>query len=130
MIRRPPRSTRTDTLFPYATLFRSGAGRGGGLHSGAARPARKARLRRLRRRARGEAVGRAALAYRDRPRDPEGRPDPGALRGDLGARLRRRGPDPESATAPPAVHAGNSVLTPPPPPRPHAQSYEQRPAGQ
>src|SRR3546814_6635388 len=28
MIRRPPRSTRTDTLFPYTTLFRS--------HSGAA----------------------------------------------------------------------------------------------
>src|SRR3546814_18868043 len=42
MIRRPPRSTRTDTLFPYTTLFRSqrldrtqcrgvrGAARGGG----------------------------------------------------------------------------------------------------
>src|SRR3546814_11596017 len=37
MIRRPPRSTRTDTLFPYTTLFRStipgitfGAGEGGG----------------------------------------------------------------------------------------------------
>src|SRR3546814_20164176 len=40
MIRRPPRSTRTDALFPYATLFRSAgpalpaaaaaAGRGGG----------------------------------------------------------------------------------------------------
>src|SRR3546814_5726228 len=35
MIRRPPRSTRTDTLFPYTTLFRStrrgaGAQRGGG----------------------------------------------------------------------------------------------------
>src|SRR3546814_10579773 len=33
MIRRPPRSTRTDTLFPYTTLFRSvvsmGFGRGG-----------------------------------------------------------------------------------------------------
>src|SRR3546814_3194915 len=40
MIRRPPRSTRTDTLFPYTTLFRSlrhqshrcedeGEGRGG-----------------------------------------------------------------------------------------------------
>src|SRR3546814_13430007 len=36
MIRRPPRSTRTDTLFPYTTLFRStrrpragGGGRGG-----------------------------------------------------------------------------------------------------
>src|SRR3546814_2618186 len=26
MIRRPPRSTRTDTLFPYTTLFRSHAG--------------------------------------------------------------------------------------------------------
>src|SRR3546814_6727857 len=26
MIRRPPRSTRTDTLFPYTTLFRSYAG--------------------------------------------------------------------------------------------------------
>src|SRR3546814_1367168 len=31
MIRRPPRSTRTDTLFPYTTLFlsRKGEGRGG-----------------------------------------------------------------------------------------------------
>src|SRR3546814_15637614 len=28
MIRRPPRSTRTDTLFPYTTLFRSTAGKG------------------------------------------------------------------------------------------------------
>src|SRR3546814_15427709 len=27
MIRRPTRSTRTDTLFPYTTLFRSAAGR-------------------------------------------------------------------------------------------------------
>src|SRR3546814_2800830 len=26
MIRRPPRTTRTDTLFPYTTLFRSGSG--------------------------------------------------------------------------------------------------------
>src|SRR3546814_17830649 len=26
MIRRPPRSTRTDTLFPYTTLFRSAIG--------------------------------------------------------------------------------------------------------
>src|SRR3546814_11412912 len=40
MIRRPPRSTRTDTLFPYTTLFRSKAKvlklvrdtRGGGLY--------------------------------------------------------------------------------------------------
>src|SRR3546814_1377620 len=28
MIRRPPRSTRTDTLFPYTTLFRSSIGVG------------------------------------------------------------------------------------------------------
>src|SRR3546814_17585725 len=28
MIRRPPRSTRTDTLFPYTTLFRSLESRG------------------------------------------------------------------------------------------------------
>src|SRR3546814_1440727 len=28
MIRRPPRSTRTDTLFPYTTLFRSHEGAG------------------------------------------------------------------------------------------------------
>src|SRR3546814_1853265 len=56
MIRRPPRSTRTDTLFPYTTLFRStatiGAERldpldlrpqdqpGGGLHA-IARPGRE-----------------------------------------------------------------------------------------
>src|SRR3546814_20250674 len=32
MIRRPPRSTRTDTLFPYTTLFRSAyAGRCAGV---------------------------------------------------------------------------------------------------
>src|SRR3546814_10465680 len=34
MIRRPPRSTRTDTLFPYTTLFRSRAGGGGLGHEG------------------------------------------------------------------------------------------------
>src|SRR3546814_13217131 len=31
MIRRPPRSTRTDTLFPYTTLFRSRMAGVGGL---------------------------------------------------------------------------------------------------
>src|SRR3546814_7242485 len=31
MIRRPPRSTRTDTLFPYTTLFRSEASRTPGI---------------------------------------------------------------------------------------------------
>src|SRR3546814_14050222 len=32
MIRLPPRSTRTDTLFPYTTLFRSGLAQLLGLH--------------------------------------------------------------------------------------------------
>src|SRR3546814_6355836 len=37
MIRRPPRSTRTDTLFPYTTLFRSqgAAAADRGCHEGA-----------------------------------------------------------------------------------------------
>src|SRR3546814_12195823 len=35
MIRRPPRSTRTDTLFPYTTLFRSQATAVNVLHAGA-----------------------------------------------------------------------------------------------
>src|SRR3546814_1324175 len=40
MIRRPPRSTRTDTLFPYTTLFRSRAARGRGTpRRGGRRPA-------------------------------------------------------------------------------------------
>src|SRR3546814_19411902 len=34
MIRRPPRSTRTDTLFPYTTLFRSGRHRHAAGHQG------------------------------------------------------------------------------------------------
>src|SRR3546814_1650784 len=45
MIRRPPRSTRTDTLFPYTTLFRSpyplrsAPATHGGRQAGNARPA-------------------------------------------------------------------------------------------
>src|SRR3546814_3545643 len=35
MIRRPPRSTRTDTLFPYTTLFRSVEIRGLGIRNAA-----------------------------------------------------------------------------------------------
>src|SRR3546814_5041968 len=41
MIRRPPRSTRTDTLFPYTTLFRSCACRSAG-----AQPRRRIPVRR------------------------------------------------------------------------------------
>src|SRR3546814_8363392 len=42
MIRRPPRSTRTDTLFPYTTLFRSPVAAAGRT---ALRPGRPVRLR-------------------------------------------------------------------------------------
>src|SRR3546814_1410763 len=45
MIRRPPRSTRTDTLFPYTTLFRS-EGRGEE-HRARVRSYRKTRYRGL-----------------------------------------------------------------------------------
>src|SRR3546814_1356279 len=46
MIRRPPRSTRTDTLFPYTTLFRSARERRGVGHQHHPR----ARVHRLRQR--------------------------------------------------------------------------------
>src|SRR3546814_5244799 len=55
MIRRPPRSTRTDTLFPYTTLFRSGGARRVAMR----RPDRSAIERRQRRRATGH-VGKPA----------------------------------------------------------------------
>src|SRR3546814_4731385 len=46
MIRRPPGSTRTDTLFPYTTLFRSAAAMTGPRHSAASpRTARSASAR-------------------------------------------------------------------------------------
>src|SRR3546814_5263946 len=44
MIRRPPRSTRTDTLFPYTTLFRSQHHQEGARHRRRL-PARRAPLR-------------------------------------------------------------------------------------
>src|SRR3546814_14235396 len=85
MIRRPPRSTRTDTLFPYTTLFRSSPAtrilgrllrrsRGDRVLAGPARPpARPAALsprrRRLDRRAAGAVVApeeRLCLACRTR----------------------------------------------------------------
>src|SRR3546814_8504453 len=64
MIRPPPRSTRTDTLFPYATLFRS------------ARTSRSPIRRRLQpasRRRRRARPSRAATASRSSPAVPAGR---------------------------------------------------------
>src|SRR3546814_3273565 len=60
MIRRPPRSTRTDTLFPYTTLFRS-------VHPAfASRPGGRVRRVEMRR---SEAIGDVAW---DRVRLPDG----------------------------------------------------------
>src|SRR3546814_1932965 len=44
MIRRPPRSTRTDTLFPYTTLFRSDGFARVPLHDRTLRPRQAGRL--------------------------------------------------------------------------------------
>src|SRR3546814_17476621 len=64
MIRRPPRSTRTDTLFPYTTLFRS------------CRFCHTGTMRLVRNLTAGEIVGQVMLA-RDTlgewPSQPEGR---------------------------------------------------------
>src|SRR3546814_4173604 len=71
MIRRPPRSTRTDTLFPYTTLFRSaGCTRRGEMKwSSPAKPRLAARRggpsrerRPLPHRGRGQKIGAAAQA--------------------------------------------------------------------
>src|SRR3546814_9262319 len=82
MIRRPPRSTRTDTLFPYTTLFRSRTGPGD-------RTARTGRT--------AAAAGAAARDRRRRPghRPGRGRGDPAAGAGGAdqqrAPRRRRRG---------------------------------------
>src|SRR3546814_6360281 len=76
MIRRPPRSTRTDTLFPYTTLFRSarhGLGRGGQLQLRRVRFQRDEFLPELRPRphalpdGRGTEPSRRKLLHRERP---------------------------------------------------------------
>src|SRR3546814_11443228 len=82
MIRRPPRSTRTDTLFPYTTLFRSivgairisggnpsigsgGKGGGGGKHAQQAGDRKDDR---------DAALGAAPTPVADRLGAPSGRP--------------------------------------------------------
>src|SRR3546814_8860253 len=71
MIRRPPRSTRTDTLFPYTTLFRSCAK--GAAERGLAGQAAREYLDKRRDgdrhgRLHRDAVGPGARAWRDHPR--------------------------------------------------------------
>src|SRR3546814_3623244 len=77
IIRRPPRSTRTDTLFPYTTLFRSHL-----RHSEDARRTRRILLARRSRRNRSQPAWRGLV-----PSAPCGR-----ARSHLGS-LRGRSPD-------------------------------------
>src|SRR3546814_16727974 len=106
MIRRPPRSTRTDTLFPYTTLFRSPyrhpAGPGGSARTARAEPVRlglagavlpaagaaaAVRARLHRRDRRGPAAGAARLAG-TRVRAVRLAPRPACSRGEPAARDR------------------------------------------
>src|SRR3546814_14606412 len=71
MIRRPPRSTRTDTLFPYTTLFRSVPHAGRQDRRGCGAPHdRRGRLSEERGYHAGGAEG--VDGYPDRARQPEG----------------------------------------------------------
>src|SRR3546814_14571286 len=106
MIRRPPRSTRTDTLFPYTTLFRSPVFLGQAQR--APRPP-EALGRTLGRNGGGRADPRPArvLPARHRPQrraEPPPRPAagdrPAAEGRDLRARL-HRGPRPRDHPGPP-----------------------------
>src|SRR3546814_4414677 len=78
MIRRPPRSTRTDTLFPYTTLFRSEV-----------RPCRRGHQ--FRRRAARLAVGHLLFGRPAGARIPRDQPSQPVLLHHLGLPLRLPG---------------------------------------
>src|SRR3546814_20142564 len=146
MIRRPPRSTRTDTLFPYTTLFRSpgdrrlhrrqipGPAQGGGLrrHPAVHRPFHDGHRRQWRRRQPGDERVLAGTGVHHRRHGlPQG-PHLGDGRTAVPAHRRaprRRvhdllpGPHPArrppySAPPPPRPAPRLPPLPPPPPPRP------------
>src|SRR3546814_4643684 len=82
MIRRPPRATRTDTLLPYTTLFRSRAAResesarpagDAGRYRGIARERRRHRTRRHATRATGAGAGGTCAVHRRCARAHDGR---------------------------------------------------------
>src|SRR3546814_11352768 len=87
MIRRPPRSTRTDTLFPYTTLFRSLYIQGRGALrqelTACLRSGRALRLPRERARNRGKSFLAEAIMISERPAEIEDRAVPGHWEGDL-----------------------------------------------
>src|SRR3546814_11804320 len=89
MTRRPPRSTRTDTLFPYTTLFRSQAGQPGSAdHTGAADQGGTGEAPLLHSEGGGHLVGRDQAGHRARLGDEAvdlRRVDPGVLAGRTGS---------------------------------------------
>src|SRR3546814_7656651 len=81
MVRRPPRSTRTDTLFPYTTLFRSDLEPADAAYPDRGSFRRSCRAAEDSRGARSQSEGDAPRLSRSRPR----------LRGDQRQSPRRRG---------------------------------------
>src|SRR3546814_6032478 len=108
MIRRPPRSTRTDTLFPYTTLFRSDRPvdeESGKVHgrflarpSGARRWGRGARPRAWR-----SWVSGTSKALADPPRGRGGTGRIGGLRAAAGVARRGEGSSPRGCAFAPAL---------------------------
>src|SRR3546814_8712050 len=99
MIRRPPRSTRTDTLFPYTTLFRSLGGD----------PRRRRQAPRLARRRVRRGGQRRRQAVHQHGRQPRPAVDPPDRRGSSD----RRSP-PRPAGGPAAAPRGRALMTPAP----------------
>src|SRR3546814_19692194 len=103
MIRRPPRSTRTDTLFPYTTLFRSLVVPALLLWRGQARGVDEGRRRRARD-ADADARGQAAM----------GNPQPLLERSRLSRAKEHRAQDTRGPQPRPAAHGGAVRLGSPP----------------
>src|SRR3546814_18870690 len=96
MIRRPPKSTRTDTLFPYTTLFRSQG-------DPPDRPAVRGQCRFPRGAAAG---GRRRPDRAGQPRlDPDGPPQPRGAAGAAAGRDRSRRPDSPAGRPPGPIRA-------------------------
>src|SRR3546814_17135040 len=120
MIRRPPRSTRTDTLFPYTTLFRSHhhhpARRPGDLRAVRPRRHRRGVPVRIARHARAaQACAAGQVRGPDRvelavPARADG-PDPGLHRAKARARVREVTTSPSVVGAAPALRSSGVTGT-------------------
>src|SRR3546814_14360260 len=110
MIRRPLRSTRTDTLFPYTTLFRSGPGEAG--VEGGGDEVLEEQRRRIQVGHEGDAGQQPGDAERRRRHQHEGDPDDGERGGEEEAELtdHQRARDQKADDAGTAHDAGQTVL--------------------